>query len=118
MNITLSQQTASTQIEQNQLWLVTANRLLVVSSEELHTLLQEEVASNPALELEERAICPRCGRALQGPHCPACPSPASASSSRAADPFDHEGSWLPARAEPAEEWDGLAQYATPVEFKD
>lgn len=118
MNITLSQQTASTQVEQNQLWLVTANRLLVVSSEELHTLLQEEVASNPALELEERAICPRCGRALQGPHCPACPSPASASSSRAADPFDHEGSWLPARAEPAEEWDGLAQYATPVEFKD
>lgn len=118
MNMTLSQQAISAQVQQTQLWLVTANRLLVVSSDELHTLLQEEVASNPALELEERAICPTCGRALQGPRCMQCPPPPLTASLGAADPLVIEGYCLPATARGPEEWDSLAQFATPVEFKD
>ncbi|HEX6776843.1 MAG TPA: hypothetical protein VF099_01510 [Ktedonobacterales bacterium] len=118
MNMTLSQQATSTQVQQTQLWLVTANRLLVVSSDELHTLLQEEVAANPALELEERAICPACGRALQGPRCTHCLAPPSTALGTE-DPVDQEGFWLSAPDRTAEEaWDMLAEHVAPVNLKD
>lgn len=46
--------------------LVIANKILLYSSAELETLLDEELSENPALEVEEVARCPRCGAALSG----------------------------------------------------
>lgn len=53
-------------------WLIEANRMLALSSAALSSRVYQELQENPALELEERPVCPSCGRALQGPHCPQC----------------------------------------------
>jgi RNA polymerase sigma-54 factor len=52
--------------------LVAANHILALSSVDLRDLVSKEVAENPALEVEEAAICQQCGRALQGTICPHC----------------------------------------------
>lgn len=52
--------------------LIEANAVLMLSSQELQTLIDTELAANPALELEEHYACPNCGRAYDGPHCPHC----------------------------------------------
>jgi RNA polymerase sigma-54 factor len=52
--------------------LVAANYILSLSSADLQKLIQQEVAENPAMELEEVAVCPQCGRPLQGGRCLNC----------------------------------------------
>src|SRR5579863_9822173 len=52
--------------------LVAANHILSLSSAELREVIAQEADENPAMEVEENAICPRCGRALQGMMCPHC----------------------------------------------
>ena len=52
--------------------LVAANHILALSSAELQALIHREVAENPAIEMEEVAVCPQCGRPLQGSRCPNC----------------------------------------------
>lgn len=76
-------------------WLIAANALLALSSADLASLLVQEVAQNPALELDERLVCPRCGRPLPGTSCPDCVSLASSSQSTAgaADGWQEETSW-------------------------
>lgn len=53
-------------------WLIAATEVLALSSVDLQRYLHEEQMSNPALEVEERPICPSCGRALQDQRCPYC----------------------------------------------
>jgi DNA-directed RNA polymerase specialized sigma54-like protein len=52
--------------------LIEANAVLMLSSQELQTLIDTELAANPALEFEDRADCPNCGRPYDGPNCPHC----------------------------------------------
>ncbi|MGH2514933.1 MAG: RNA polymerase factor sigma-54 [Ktedonobacterales bacterium] len=52
--------------------LVAANHILALSSVELQALIHRELAENPAMEMEEIAVCPQCGRPLQGPRCLNC----------------------------------------------
>lgn len=52
--------------------LVAANHILALSSAELQALIHREVAENPAIEVEEVAVCPQCSRPLQGSRCPNC----------------------------------------------
>src|SRR5579872_2140398 len=52
--------------------LVAANHILALSSAELQALIHREVDENPAMEMEEVAVCPQCGRPLQGPRCLNC----------------------------------------------
>src|SRR5579859_4890685 len=52
--------------------LVAANHILALSSVDLQALIHREVAENPAMELEEVAVCPQCGRPLQGSRCLNC----------------------------------------------
>jgi len=49
--------------------LIEANYLLNLSSQELETVIQTELSANPALEVEERTICPTCGGAIDGGYC-------------------------------------------------
>ncbi len=52
--------------------LVAANHILALSSQELQAYIHQEMAENPALELEETPLCPRCGAPIQGPMCQVC----------------------------------------------
>lgn len=52
--------------------LILANALLQLPSIELDQAIAQELHENPALEMEERFRCPRCGRLLQGTLCPYC----------------------------------------------
>jgi RNA polymerase sigma-54 factor len=58
--------------------LIEANYILSLSQQELQAAIEQELLSNPALELEERSTCPACGTSLEGAWCPTCradPSP-------------------------------------------
>jgi RNA polymerase sigma-54 factor len=52
--------------------LIEANYLLNLSSQELETVIATELSANPALEVEERTICPLCGGAIEGGYCATC----------------------------------------------
>lgn len=54
--------------------LIALNRMLVLSSQELMQMVQQELEDNPALEQMEsdEALCPRCKRPLTGPSCFYC----------------------------------------------
>jgi RNA polymerase sigma-54 factor len=52
--------------------LIALNQLLVMSSAELQTEINRELLSNPALEMEERQICPACGTTYRGAYCHYC----------------------------------------------
>src|SRR5579871_2078372 len=52
--------------------LVAANHILALSSTELQALIHREVEENPAMEVEEVAVCPQCSRPLQNGVCLHC----------------------------------------------
>src|SRR5215210_3246034 len=54
--------------------LIALNNMLILSTQELQHMIQQEIEENPALELmeSEEVLCPRCGRPLSGPTCIHC----------------------------------------------
>lgn len=52
--------------------LIEANYILSLSRMELQDVIKQELDANPALEMEEREICPVCGSVIQGGFCPNC----------------------------------------------
>lgn len=52
--------------------LIEANHILSLSQQALQALVQQEMAENPALELESLATCPVCQSPLDGIWCPNC----------------------------------------------
>ncbi len=52
--------------------LIEANHILSLSQQELQALVEQEMAQNPALELESRPTCPVCMTVLEGTWCPTC----------------------------------------------
>ncbi|MGB3328086.1 MAG: RNA polymerase factor sigma-54 [Thermomicrobiales bacterium] len=52
--------------------LIEANYILSLSQQELEQVIAQEMAGNPALEIEERASCPTCGGVLDGTWCSTC----------------------------------------------
>lgn len=62
-------------IEQRQ-WispsLIEANYILSLSRQELESIINQELDSNPALEVSDEQVCPRCGGILEGTFCPTC----------------------------------------------
>ncbi len=79
MSMDLNQMYAPVQVQRASPQLVAANHILALSSAELQSLINKEMAENPALEMEENPVCPTCGRALQGAVCPNCMSLSSSS---------------------------------------
>jgi RNA polymerase sigma-54 factor len=57
--------------------LIEANYILSLSRLELENVIAEEVAENPALEMDDRQVCPICGSTIEGPGCPTCPATAT-----------------------------------------
>jgi RNA polymerase sigma-54 factor len=54
--------------------LIEANYILSLSRLELEQVIADEVAENPALELDDRQVCPICGSSLEAGSCPSCPT--------------------------------------------
>ena len=52
--------------------LIEANYILSLSQQELQDVIAAEMAANPALEIEERQVCPTCGGILEGNYCSTC----------------------------------------------
>ncbi|CAA9226671.1 MAG: RNA polymerase sigma-54 factor RpoN [uncultured Chloroflexi bacterium] len=52
--------------------LVAMNHVLELSSMELQQLISQELSENPALEMEDKDVCPRCGAAVEKMVCPHC----------------------------------------------
>lgn len=97
-------------------WLIAANAMLALSSADLATLLAQEVAENPALELDERPICAHCGRSLSGSACQDCvpliPSPLLPTT----DDWQAEGFWQTGSSA-GDAFDPLSLVAAPVDFR-
>ncbi len=88
-------------------WLIAANEVLALSSADLQMFIHEEQISNPALEVEDRPVCPGCGRALHNQHCPHCHIYSSSAESGPVDaPLVDEGTLWPVGASGgnADEW--------------
>src|SRR5687768_2115138 len=52
--------------------LIEANYILSLSRMELEAVVAAEMEANPALEMDERQVCPLCGNVLEGTFCPIC----------------------------------------------
>ncbi len=52
--------------------LIAVNQILALSSQELQEEIQHELESNPALEMDERKLCPTCGGSYKGAVCQRC----------------------------------------------
>jgi RNA polymerase sigma-54 factor len=73
----MNQATQQAQIHVPSPQLVAANYVLALSSAELQSFIYQEMNENPALDMEETAVCPRCGSPLQGTLCTVCQQNAS-----------------------------------------
>ena len=73
----MNQATHQAQIHVPSPQLVAANYVLALSSAELQSFIYQEMNENPALDMEETAVCPRCGFPLQGTLCTVCQQNAS-----------------------------------------
>jgi RNA polymerase sigma-54 factor len=52
--------------------LIEANYILSLSRQELEAVINQELDSNPALEINEETICPSCGGIMEGSYCANC----------------------------------------------
>ncbi len=77
MSMDMNQATQQTQNHVPSPQLVAANYVLALSSAELQSFIYQEMNENPALDMEETAVCPRCGFPLQGTLCTVCQQNAS-----------------------------------------
>lgn len=59
--------------------LIALNQILALSSQELQEEIRREIDSNPALDMDERQLCPTCGSSFSGRLCQRCLAENSAS---------------------------------------
>jgi RNA polymerase sigma-54 factor len=52
--------------------LIEANYILSLSRQELEQAINQELSSNPALEISEETTCPMCGGIMEGTFCTTC----------------------------------------------
>ena len=122
MSLDMSQTAAPIPSQLPSGWLIAANEVLVLSSADLQLYVHEEQTSNPALEVEDRPVCPTCGRALRDQHCPYCQSYASPLGSGPPEsPLVDEGAVWPLSASSgnADEWtDPLTLVPARIDLKE
>lgn len=99
--------------------LIEANYILSLSQQELQNVIEQELLANPALELDDRSVCPACGTMLEGPWCPTCrtePSPSLESTSQEYDESETRISSVATEAD--DEFDPLSIVATRVDPRE
>ena len=106
--------------------LVAANHILAMSSAELQAFIYQEMNENPAMEMEELAVCPRCGRPMQNGACQVCnrasePTTAPESANLGdygADFGDDGGGWRPAARSEDDEFDPTTRVAAQMSLAE
>lgn len=93
MLLDFSQAPSGAPLQRSVSWMIAANAMLALSSAELASLLAQEAAENPALELEEHPVCPRCGGPLQGAGCLDCVRLSPASQLAGVENWQPESFW-------------------------
>lgn len=68
--------------------LIEANYILSLSRMELQEVIQQELEENPALEMEEKHVCPVCGGVMEGSFCPNCLITQKGDDERYDEPFE------------------------------
>jgi RNA polymerase sigma-54 factor len=101
--------------------LVAMNHVLELSSMELQNLINQELGENPALEMEDKEVCPRCGAAMEKwvcPHCMTTPKQAElderqqAEQSMSRDDYFYEEGPSMARKDPEDDFDPMVRVAS------
>lgn len=96
--------------------LIEANYILSLSQQELQAVIEQELLSNPALELEERSTCPACGTSLEGTWCPTCRTEPNQSLERTNESYDENEMRVSSVAsETDEDFDPLSIVASRVD---
>lgn len=107
MSMDLSQANQQVQARVASPQLVAANHILALSSAELQSYIYQEMNENPALEMEEAAVCPRCGFPLKGSVCQVCLQNQQLDPTRArldaGDYSDDSSLWQPSSRGPDDE---------------
>lgn len=68
----IQQQYAQRMVQKIDPRMIMANSMLQLSSMELQQLVEQELSDNPALEVEEELVCPRCNASMEGYRCRNC----------------------------------------------
>src|SRR6476661_5501532 len=120
MSMEISQVTQQTQIHVPSPQLVAANHVLALSSAELQSLIYQEMDENPALDMEENAVCPRCGFPLRGPTCETCQRNATLeqSSTLGANDYGDDTNWRQQTRGDEDEFDPTTRVAAQMSLAE
>lgn len=100
--------------------LVAANHMLALSSAELQSFIYQEMNENPALDMEEVSVCPRCGAPLQGARCDRCQQNASLEQPATLGEFAYgdENGWRQQGRGDDDEFDATARVAAQMSLSE
>jgi len=96
--------------------MVQASSILVMSSAELRLAINQEAEENPALEVEEVSVCPRCGDTLEGRICLTCGE--GTAERDPTEQFLREESMRPANPPDDDDFDPLTMVASEVSLPE
>src|SRR5579864_7844085 len=103
--------------------LITSLKILQLSAEELAQTIHQEMTDNPALEIDEAALCPICGAPLEDGRCAEC-YPGQAENPTAADADYDPTSYVETRerqrntSDGDEDYDPISMVASDVSLSD
>ncbi len=97
--------------------LIEANYILSLSQQELQAVIEQELLSNPALEIEDRAL-PGRGSALEGTWCPTCRTDRDRSSNASPDGRDDFEPRVASVASDDDDFDPLSIIASRVDPRE
>lgn len=101
--------------------LIAASALLQMSADELRGRIEQELATNPALEMAEDTLCPVCRSVLRGGTCRSCGLGRQQGSAAASTPALGDDAPLPSLTpspSPDEEHDPFARAETPYDLHE
>src|SRR5579862_3502014 len=96
--------------------MVQASSILVMSSTELQQAITQESQDNPALEVEEVSVCPRCGDKLEGTICLTCGE--GTAERDPTEQFLQEEAMRPAAPADEDEFDPLTVVASEISLSE
>lgn len=95
---------------------IVVSKLLALSSLELEQAVLNELSENPALDLDERQYCSRCGAIFSGSVCPSCEG--ATERTEVATPEPDWSAPIVATSPPEEDWDPFSRVAAPHSIRD
>ena len=95
--------------------LITSLKILQLSAEELSQTIRQEMTDNPALEIDEAALCPICGAPLEDGRCADCYPGQAENDTPTADADYDAAAYVETRERQRNNMDGEEEY-DPISF--